>query len=82
MLQFKNAETAAKYETDYITDPVVHLPGGKNKNGWKGRLSEIPAEQADRWLNRPNQNLLKLKEIKKEPVKKELKKEDIKATDS
>lgn len=82
MLQFKNAETAAKYETGYTTDPVVHLPGGKNKNGWKGRLSEIPAEQADRWLNRPNQNLLKLKEIKKEPVKKELKKEDIKATDS
>jgi hypothetical protein len=60
-IQFSNADVAAKYTTDYETDPPVHLPGGKGKNGWKGKLSNIPLEQADRWINRPNQNLLKLK---------------------
>lgn len=71
MIQFKDAAVAAKYDTDYSTDPVVHLPGGKNKNGWKGKLSEIPIEQADRWISRPGQNLLKLKEqAKPAPEKK------------
>ena len=74
---FKNPDVAAKYETSYETDPEVHLPGGKNKNGWKGKLSEIPLAQADRWISRPKQNLLTLKEAKpaakkeeKEPPKK------------
>ena len=66
MTQFTDPAVAAKYETDYTTDPVVHLPGGKNKNGWKGNLSAMPIEQADRWINRPGQYLLKLKEVKTE----------------
>lgn len=70
MLVFKNADVAAKYDTDQTADKITHLPGGKNKNGWKGLLSEIPLAQADRWINRPGQNLLKLKEVKKEEVKK------------
>lgn len=60
-MEFKNADVAEKYTTDQTADPIVHLPGGKNKNGWKGRLSEIPLVQADRWIGRPGQNLLKLK---------------------
>ena len=64
MIQFKNADVAEKYTTDRTADCIVHLPGGKNKNGWKGRLSEIPLVQADRWINRPGQNLLKLREVK------------------
>lgn len=73
-IQFTNPDTAAKYSTDYETDPVVHLPGGKNKNGWKGKLSNTPLEQADRWIDRKNQNLYKLKEAgsaKTEKVKKD-----------
>ena len=59
---FKNPDVAAKYDSIQTADPIVHLPGGKKKNlGWKGRLSEIPLAQADRWINRPGQNLLKLK---------------------
>lgn len=58
---FKNAEVEAKYSSDHPADPVVHLPGGKKGNGWKGKLSDIPIEQADRWINRKGQNLLKLK---------------------
>lgn len=64
MIQFIDPAVSAKYETDYTADPVVHLPGGKNKNGWKGLLSTIPIAQADRWINRPGQNLLKIKEVK------------------
>lgn len=60
-VEFKNKEVAAKYYTDQTADKVSHLPGGKNGNGWKGRLSDIPLEQADRWIHRPGQNLLKLK---------------------
>lgn len=60
-LQFKNQDVAVKYESDRVNDPIVHLPGGKMKNGWKGRLSEIPLAQADRWISQKNQNLLKLK---------------------
>lgn len=66
MIQFKNAAVAAKYESDRDTDPITHLPGGKNKNGWMGLLSEIPIEQADRWIGRPGQNIIKLKVIPKE----------------
>lgn len=54
-------DVAQKFETDYASDPIVHLPGGKEGNGWKGRLSEIPLEQAERWIGRPGQNLLRLK---------------------
>lgn len=63
MIQFTDAEVAAKYTTDYETDPMVHLPGGKNKNGWRGRLSTIPLVQAERWINRKGQNLIKIKEV-------------------
>ena len=58
---FKVPEVAAKYDTDQTADKVHHLPGGKNKNGWKGKLSDIPLVQADRWISRPGQNLLRLK---------------------
>jgi hypothetical protein len=64
--QFKNPDVAAKYDSDQTADPLVHLPGRKEKNGWKGRLSTIPLDQADRWVNRPGQNLLKLKNSIKE----------------
>lgn len=70
MVQFKNPDVATKYETDQTVDKIHHLPGRKNKNGWKGLLSEIPLAQADRWIGRPGQNLIKLKEVKKEEVKK------------
>jgi hypothetical protein len=60
-ITFKNKDVAAKYDSDQTVDKIHHLPGGKNGNGWKGLLSDIPLEQADRWINRPGQNLLKLK---------------------
>ena len=70
-IEFKNADVAAKYTTEQTVDKVHHLPGGKTKNGWKGLLSEIPLEQADRWVTRPGQNLLKLKdEQAKQPAPK------------
>jgi hypothetical protein len=65
MIVFKNADVAAKYTTDQTDDKIHHLPGGKNKNGWKGLLSEIPLAQADRWISRPGQNLIRLKEEEK-----------------
>lgn len=63
MIQFTDPEVAAKYTTEQTADKIHHLPGGKGKNGWKGLLSNIPIAQADRWINRPGQNLLKLKEV-------------------
>jgi hypothetical protein len=60
-IEFKDQAVAVKYTTDQVNDKIHHLPGGKNKNGWKGFLSAIPIEQADRWINRPGQNILKLK---------------------
>ena len=62
---FKNSEVSAKYESAHVADPVIHIPGGKNKNGWKGNLSAIPLAAADRLFARPGQNLLKLKEAPK-----------------
>ena len=79
MLQFKNAEVAEKFTTDYEADPFVHLPGGKLNNGWKGRLSEIPLEQALRWINRPGQNLIKLKEV---TIEKPIVEKKVKASDN
>lgn len=61
-IEFKDPAVAEKYSTDQTVDKVHHLPGGKNKNGWKGKLSDIPMVQAERWISRPGQNLLKLKE--------------------
>jgi len=61
-MNFKNPDVAAKYDSAHAADPIVHLPGGKNKNGWKGNLSSMPLEVADRVFARPAQNLLKLKE--------------------
>lgn len=63
---FKDPAVAAKYDTDQTHDKIHHLPGGKSGNGWKGKLSEIPLVQADRWINRPGQNLLKLKNSEEE----------------
>lgn len=60
-IKFVKQDVADKFETDYETDPIVHLPGGKNKNGWQGRLSTIPLSQAERWIDHPKQNLLKRK---------------------
>ncbi len=62
---FKNNEVEAKYESLHVADPVVHIPGGKNKDGWKGNLSDITPAAADKLFARPNQNLLKLKESTK-----------------
>jgi hypothetical protein len=61
MIVFKDPAVAAKYTTDQTADKIHHLPGRKTKKGWKGLLSNIPLEQADRWINQPKQNLLKIK---------------------
>ena len=61
-LTFSNPEVDKKYTSDRDNNPPVHLPGGKNAKGWKGRLADIPLEQADRWVSQPGQNLLKLKD--------------------
>lgn len=74
-VEFKNKEVAEKYATEQTADKIHHLPGGKNGNGWKGLLSEIPFEQAERWIKQPGQNLLKLKEAPKIEKKKEVIKE-------
>lgn len=64
-MKFNNPDVEAKYCNDHPGDPVVHLPGGKSGNGWKGKLSDVPLEHADRWFSRPGQNLFKLKEAGK-----------------
>lgn len=77
-VEFKDPEVAKKYTTDQTADKVHHLPGGKNGNGWKGLLSEIPIAQADRWIGRRGQNLLKLKEEgSKEPKAAKVKEKEI-----
>jgi len=67
---FKNTEVEAKYESLHVADPVVHVPGGKNKDGWKGNLSDITLQAADKLFARPGQNLLKLKEAPKAKAEK------------
>lgn len=62
MLKFTNSEVEKKYTSDRDSNPTVHLPGGRNAKGWKGKLADIPLEQADRWIGQKNQNLLKLKD--------------------
>lgn len=61
-LTFTKADVNSKYTSDKDNNPTVHLPGGKGAKGWKGKLADIPMKQADRWINQPNQNLLKLKD--------------------
>lgn len=61
MLEFKNKDVADKYTSAFKGNPVVHKPGGKNKNGFKVKLSDITMEQADRIFEGKNQNLLQLK---------------------
>lgn len=61
MLVFNNADVAAKYTSTFKGDPVVHYPGGKNRNGFKVKLSAISLEQADRLFAMKNQNLLQAK---------------------
>lgn len=70
MAAFKNSEVEAKYESLHVADPVVHIPGGKNKDGWKGNLSDITPAAADKLFNRPGQNLLKLKDTPKAKAEK------------
>lgn len=62
MLKFNNADVEKKYTSERDNNPTVHLPGGKKAKGWKGKLADIPLEQADRWINQPGQNLLKAKD--------------------
>jgi hypothetical protein len=62
--QFSNAEVAAKFDSDQTANPQVHICGGKNGDGWKGKLSDIPLAQAEKQILKPGQNLLKLKEAK------------------
>lgn len=69
-VNFKHAEVEAKYESLHIADPVVHVPGGKNKDGWKGKLSTITPAAADKLFARPGQNLLKLKDAPKAKAEK------------
>ena len=59
-MEFTNADVAAKYNYGHSKDPIVHVPGAKNKNGWKGNLTTIPLEAADR-LYAMGSNLLTLK---------------------
>lgn len=59
--QFNKPEVAEKYDSDQTANPKIHLPGGKQGNGWKGFLKDIPLAQADRWIDRPGQKLLKRK---------------------
>lgn len=61
-LKFTNPEVDKKYTSDKDSNPTVHLPGGRDAKGWKGKLADIPMKQADRWAARPTQNLLKLKD--------------------
>ncbi|MGN6476314.1 MAG: hypothetical protein ACTHKV_03740 [Flavipsychrobacter sp.] len=55
-LKFKNADVDAKYESEFEKDPVIHIPSekdanGRNKqNGYKGPLSAISVEQAQRLI--------------------------------
>lgn len=64
--EFKKPEVAAKYEPGQSTDQLVHLPRIKPANdptgtpGWKGMMSEIPLEIADRLFERKS-NLIKIK---------------------
>ena len=60
-ITFTDPAVASKYDTDQTHDKFHHLPGRKSGNGWKGLLSEVPIEVADRIFQRPMQNLLKLK---------------------
>jgi hypothetical protein len=70
MLVFKNADVARKYESDFDHDPIVHVPGGTNKDGWKGKLSAIPMYAADKLIIQKS-NLVRPKENgkKSEPLK-------------
>lgn len=60
MLVLKNADVAEKYVSSFKSDPMVHVPGGKSGNGWKGRLSSIPMAAADRLIEKKS-NLVELK---------------------
>jgi hypothetical protein len=65
-LQFKNADVASKYESDFDRDPVVHIPAeadekGQSKgNGYKGSLSEITVDHAQRLIKQES-NLVREK---------------------
>lgn len=63
-LKFNVPEVEAMFESEHVSNPTVHLPCGiVPRTGWKGKLADIPLAQAERWVNRPNQNLLRRKEI-------------------
>lgn len=76
MLVFKNDDVAAKYQSSFKGDPVVHVPAGKNKSGGiKRNLSTYTLAEADRLFAMKGQNLLQLKETA------EVKKFDIEESD-
>lgn len=67
----KNADVAARYETDFEKDQIIHVPGGRNGDGWKGPLSSIPLHAADK-LYAQKHNALRLKKaVIADVVKKE-----------
>jgi len=68
--QFTVPEVAAKFDSDQTANPQVHICGGKNGDGWKGRLKDIPLAAAEKQILKPGQNLIKLKESAKEVKKK------------
>jgi hypothetical protein len=66
MVQFTNADVAAKYEACRANDGRIHIPAGKDKNGYAGLLSGITLVAADK-AYASGSNLLKLKQEAKPP---------------
>jgi hypothetical protein len=65
-IKFKNADVEKQFESDFEKDPIVHVPADKDENrksknnGYKGPLSEISVDHAER-LIRQESNLVRKK---------------------
>jgi hypothetical protein len=66
MVQFTNTDVAAKYEACRANDGRIHIPAGKDKNGYAGPLSGITLAAADK-AYASGCNVLKLKQEAKAP---------------
>lgn len=61
MVQFTNADVAAKYEACRSVDGKIHVPAGKKPgSGYAGPLSQINLAAADKAFE-SGSNILKLK---------------------
>lgn len=62
MFIFTDPKVAAKYDTEFVNNPEIHIPGGDVlEGGWKGRLSTIPLAFAERAIQMKS-NILFVKE--------------------